>query len=205
MPLNDINTLISLADLAQSLSPDRVMQLSINPSNVQILVEGDASSASNIYWNQDDIDLLVERMMVGPVEQEDALPMVQVLNAAGVRGLATRVTNNLGLQGFAMVEPGDALRTYEYSQIIDYSGHPETRQRLADMLGIAEEYVQSNPGDDAPPAPYNTDIVLIVGEDYQEQWAQVPESSASTSLPPTPAAVQEEEIPNLPPGCSPDF
>jgi hypothetical protein len=133
--------------------------------------------------------------------------MVQVQNGAGVFGLATRVTNNLGTQGFTMVEAGDAPRIYENTMIIDYSGYPEQRQRLAAALEILPEYVLSNPDDNAPPAPYNTDIVVVLGQDYQESWATVSES-APAPPPPAPAvdsAAEEEEVPNLPPGCSPDF
>lgn len=202
MPIDDLSVLRGLAELTQSLSTDRILQYSINPSNVQILSE----QGSDIYWNQNDIELLVARMMQGPTSSESEVAMVQVQNGAGVRGLATRVTNNLGTQGFIMVEAGDAPRIYENTMIIDYSGYPEQRQRLADVLGILPEYVLSNADDNAPPAPYNTDIVVVLGQDYQESWAAVSES-APTPLPTAPAApaAAEEEIPNLPPGCSPDF
>ncbi len=203
MPINDLSTLRALADLARSLSSDRILQFSINPNNVQIVQEGDGVSASNIYWNESDIKLLVARMLAGPTTSEK-VPMVQVLNGAGVQGLATRVTNNLATRGFTMVEADDAPYLYEHSLVIDYTGSPETRQRLAQVLGIEADYVQAEPGEEAPLAPYNTDIVLVLGQDYQEEWAAVSES-APTPPPPAPAAPSEEEVPNMPPGCSADF
>jgi hypothetical protein len=36
------------------------------------------------------------------------------------------------------------------------------------LLAIQSRYVYSSPPPKAPPKPLNTDIVLIVGEDYQE-------------------------------------
>jgi hypothetical protein len=202
LPISDLGVLYGLADLAQSLSSDRILQFSINPSNVEIVAE----NGSDIYWDEDDIDLLVERMLAGPSpEPEEEVATIQVQNGAGERGLASRVTANLGTQGFTMVEAGDAPEIYEQSLIIDYTGRPQTLQRLADALGIDPAFVQAEPTADAPSAPYNTDIVLVLGLDYQEQWAMLsPDAPASPS--PAPALTEpEEDIPNLPPGCSPDF
>jgi hypothetical protein len=205
LPISDLGVLYGLAELAQSLSPDRIEQFSINPSNVRVVAE----NSSDIYWDEDDIDLLVERMMAGPSpEPEEEVATIQVQNGAGERGLASRVTTNLGTQGFVMVEAGDAPEIYEQSLIIDYTGRPQTLQRLADVLGIDPDYVQAEPAADAPPAPYNTDIVLVLGLDYQEQWAMIsPDAPASPSSAPASTVLdeQEEDIPNLPPGCSPDF
>ena len=55
--------------------------------------------------------------------------------------------------------------------IIDYTGQPETRQHLADVLGIDPRYITSSPPADAPTPLARTDIVLIVGQDYRPAWA----------------------------------
>ncbi len=201
MPVSEPGFLYSMAQLAQNLSTDRIMQYSINPSNVQVVSE----QSSDIYWNQADIDLLVNRMMQGPQGMEEKVATIQVQNGAGVRGLAGRVTLNLGGQGFSMVEAGDAPGIYPSSMVIDYTGHPETRQRLANALGIAADYVYAEPPDNAPTAPYNTDIVLVLGEDYQESWADVNDTTTSPPPPAPAATTPQEEVPDLPPGCSPDF
>jgi LCP family protein required for cell wall assembly len=203
LPISDPGVIFGMIELAQSLDRERIQQYSINPSNVQVIAE----RSSDIYWNERDIQLLVERMMAGPDDAEtETVPAIQVQNGAGVRGLASRVTSNLGTQGFQMVEASDAPRPYEHSTIIDYTGHPETRQQLAETLGIALDYVQAEPSDDAPPAPFNTDIVLVLGSDYNEAWATLPEDNRGAPAPrPIPAEAVEEEVPNLPPGCSPDF
>jgi LCP family protein required for cell wall assembly len=203
LPISDPGVIFGMIELAQSLNRDRIQQYSINPSNVQVIAE----RSSDIYWNERDIQLLVERMMAGPAaaEQEE-VAAIQVQNGAGVRGLATRVTNNLNAQGFRMVEATDSPRPYEHSTIIDYTGHPETRQELAEALGIALDYVHAEPTDnDAPSAPYNTDIVLVLGSDYDEAWATLPETNRGATPPPLPANAAEEPAPNLPPGCSPDY
>ena len=95
---------------------------------------------------------------------------MQVLNGANVAGVAARVSDYLRGKAFDLVEAADAGRTYDHTTIIDYTGRPLTRRRLADALGIEARYVLAKPGPDAPPPPYQTDIMVIVGRDYQESW-----------------------------------
>lgn len=166
LPLGDLGTLRGLADLAQRLGPDRIVQLSINPNDVAVAQE----VGSDIYWSQDDVAALVARLMAGP-EANAEVARIQVQNGADVQGLAGRVTAALRGQGFLMADAADAPSLAEHSTLIDYGDHPQTMQRLADLLQIDRRYVLSSPPPDAPPAPYRTDIVLIIGADYQESWA----------------------------------
>lgn len=166
LPISDPAVLRDLVQLARSLNSDRIMQLSINPNDVQVVSE----IGSDIYWNEQDVDRQVARLMAGP-QGEVELARIQVQNGAGVQGLATRVSRNLTLQGFMMVEAVDAPGLYEHTLILDYTDRPRTRQRLADLLGIESRYVQQPPDGNAPPAPYDTDIVVVLGQDYQERWA----------------------------------
>ncbi len=166
LPLSDPAVLRDLVNLAQVLTPERITQLSINPDDVRIVTE----AGSDIYWDQRDVEAQVARLLAGP-QTNGEVARVQVQNGAGVRGLATRVTTNLKAQGFLMAEAGDAPGLYEHTLIIDYTNHPETRQRLAQLLGVESDYVQAEPAADTPPAPYQTDIVIVLGQDYQERWA----------------------------------
>jgi len=54
--------------------------------------------------------------------------------------------------------------------IIDYSGRPETRRRLAETLGIEARYILAPAPPDAPPPGYNVDIVVVIGRDYRQEW-----------------------------------
>ena len=164
LPIRDLGMLNGLAGLARELKSDRIAQFSINPDDVAI----DAEDGSDLYWNRSDLAALVARWRAGPQAAETA--RIQVLNGAAVAGLAAQLTDHLRAQGFVLAEPGDSARVYEHTLIIDYTGRPRTRQRLADALGIAASYVQATPGPDAPPQAYQADIVLIVGEDYKGQW-----------------------------------
>jgi LCP family protein required for cell wall assembly len=166
LPVKDLGMLNGLATLARELQSDRIVQLSINPNDVAI----DAEDGSDLYWNRGDLAALVTRWQAGPQAARAESGRVQVLNGAQVDGIAGKVSGFLRAQGFALADPGQASQIYQHSLIIDYSGRPQTRQRLADALGIDPRYIQAKPGPDAPPPPYQTDIVLIVGQDYQQRW-----------------------------------
>ncbi len=166
LPLSDLETLRGLAALAQSLDPAAVLMLSINPNDVGIAAE----DGSDIYWDQNDVAAQVARLLAGPQAQAETA-RVQVLNGAGQQGLAGRVSGRLVAQGFTMNDPADAPATSERSRLIDYSGRPETLRRLAEALGLDAGNVYATPPADAPPAPYQADIVLLLGGDYQPAWA----------------------------------
>jgi LCP family protein required for cell wall assembly len=169
MPLGDLDTLRGLAALAQSLGPERITQLSINPNDVAITQE----NGSDIYWDKGDVAALVARLLAGPAPLGGAAEAatVQVLNGAAVQGLAGQVSGALQVQGYRMAEPADAPGPADHSVLIDYSGRPETLARLAEQLKIDPGYVYRKPPAGAPPAPLTADIVLLLGADYRPEWA----------------------------------
>jgi LCP family protein required for cell wall assembly len=166
LPISDLGVLHALAALAREITPDRIVQLSINPNDVALLRE----EGSDLYWSPDGVAQQVQRLLAGPAGTLETA-RVQVQNGAGVQGLAGRVSVQLQQQGFSMAEAGDAPGIYPNTLLIDYTGRPQTLRRLADLLGVEQRYVQSSPPPDAPPAPFQTDIVLVLGADYQERWA----------------------------------
>ncbi|NJN68224.1 MAG: LCP family protein [Chloroflexaceae bacterium] len=167
MPINDLGVIHGLARLAQSIQPEQIVRLSINPDDVQVVRE----QGSDIYWNQQDVATMVERLLAGPAGEA----RVQVLNGAGTPGLATRVTYSLNTQGFWMADASDAPGLYEHTMVIDYTGCPYVRQSLADLIGLQSGFVYEQPPPDAPPAPTHADIVVVLGKDYgQLNWAEAP-------------------------------
>lgn len=165
LPLSDLNTLRGLATLAQHLDAEHILTLSINPDDVGIVWE----SGSDIYWDPAGVAAQVARLQAGPggaVEQA----RVQVLNGAGVPGLAGRVTARLAAQGFSLAAPDDAPRVYERSQLIDYRGRPRTLRRLVETLGLDPGDVYTVPPAGSPPGG-EADLVLILGENYRPAWA----------------------------------
>ncbi|MFN8501501.1 LCP family protein [Kouleothrix sp.] len=166
LPIGQLGMINGLAGLARELHGDRVLQFSINPLDVAI----DYEDGSDIYWNAADVATVVSRWRAGP-QAASQRGRIQVLNGAAVAGIAGKVSSYLRGQGFVLADPGQAPQVYEHSQIIDYTGQPETRQRLASLLGIDARYIQSSPAADAPARLDRADIVLIVGQDYQPRWA----------------------------------
>jgi polyisoprenyl-teichoic acid--peptidoglycan teichoic acid transferase len=65
MPIRDFTFLNGLALLARELRGDRVLQLSINPNDVAITHE----DGSDLYWDPNDVALLVERWQRGPTAE----------------------------------------------------------------------------------------------------------------------------------------
>ncbi len=166
LPLGDLDTLRGLAALAQRLDAERILTLSINPNDVGIVWE----SGSDIYWDPADVAAQVARLYAGPVAEAEQA-RVQVLNGAGVPGLAGRVTAHLSAQGFSMAAAGDAPGPYERSLLIDYRGRPETLRRLATILGLDAGDVYSTPPGDSPLPGEGADLVLILGANYRPAWA----------------------------------
>jgi polyisoprenyl-teichoic acid--peptidoglycan teichoic acid transferase len=192
LPLTDLGLINGLAAIGRDLGPDRILQLSINPDEVAL----DAEDGTDLYWNPTDIAALVARWEAGPTpapeasEQTPAVAApaaeatlaptqvaaaegatVQVLNGAAVEGVAGRVTAFLRGRGFSLADPETVTRVYDNTVIIDYTGRPETRQALAETLGVDARYVQAEPGPDAPPPGVNVDIVVVLGVDYRPEWA----------------------------------
>ncbi|MFL5802880.1 MAG: LCP family protein [Roseiflexaceae bacterium] len=166
LPVRDLGMLNGLATLARELNGDRIAQFSINPVDVPIDVE----DGSDLYWNQQGVAALVARWLAGPQAGAEAA-RVQVLNGAAVEGIAGRVSAYLRGKGFDLTDSGDAGQLYAHTTIIDYSGRPLTRRRLANALGLQPGFVLAQPGPDAPQSAYGADIVVIVGQDYQPGWA----------------------------------
>lgn len=198
LPLSDLGTITGLASLARDLSPERVLQLSINPEDVGL----DAEDGTDLYWNPVGLAALVARWQAGPepaaaasgeptaaavadaptplptmtpaptpvAPAEDAT--VQVLNGAEVEGVAGLVTEHLRTRGFAMADPETVTPPYPNTVIIDYTGRPLTRDALVKLLGIAPQYVLAQPSPESPPQGFGVDIVVVLGADYRVEWTQ---------------------------------
>jgi polyisoprenyl-teichoic acid--peptidoglycan teichoic acid transferase len=165
LPVSDPQMLGGLANLARELSADRVLQLTINQDEVALLAE----DGSDLYWDEAGVQSQVARLLAGPAPQASAAPArIQVQNGAGIEGVAGRVSSYLSGQGFQLDAAVDADTTYERSLILDYSDRPETRQRLAEVLGIAAEQIRVGAASGAAGPPPGTDIVVVIGADFDE-------------------------------------
>jgi LCP family protein required for cell wall assembly len=166
LPLTDLTMLNSLANFAQNLSGDRIVQLSINPNDVAV----DFEDGSDIYWNAQDVQNQVKRWLAGPNAANIENSKVQVLNGAAVQGIAGQVSQYLTAQGFDVLTPSNAPYVFEQTMIFDYGDHPQTRQRLANLMGLSPNAIQAPAGDDAPWVEDGVDVVVVVGTDYKQEW-----------------------------------
>lgn len=86
---------------------------------------------------------------------------VEVLNGAGVQGLAKSTGDWLTAQGLNVVGVGTADRSnYPNTVIVDYTGKPQTAAWLAQQFGVAS--VVSGQVPDSP-----VDVRVILGADWQ--------------------------------------
>lgn len=177
LPLRDLEFVNALVGFARRLEPGRIATFSVNPNDVALVGE----HGTDLYWNPADLVALVARWRAGPQIEPPtpddpvaATPVenvrVQVLNGAGVSGLAGQVSAFLAGYGFAMTQADDAPGLFENTLVIDYTGRPQEARRVAEALGIEPRFVRTQPAPDLPTPSVPADIVVVVGVDYQQEW-----------------------------------
>ncbi|PWN05225.1 LytR C-terminal domain-containing protein [Rhodohalobacter mucosus] len=102
-----------------------------------------------------------ERVSEDPTLISSVIQM-QVLNGAGVPGLATRYTGSLRQYGFDVVETGNFDHfDVEKTLVISRNGQMENAQRVARAIGVSEQYILREESPD-----FYLDITLVIGADY---------------------------------------
>ena len=86
---------------------------------------------------------------------------VEVLNAAGVDGLAGRATDYLRRRGFDVVEIGNAAPR-DTTTVLVRSGTALDARHVAQALGLGDSRVVTG----GPTTDYSLDVTLFVGADY---------------------------------------
>ncbi|MEI6778311.1 MAG: LCP family protein [Chloroflexales bacterium] len=154
MPIDRIDVLLGLMGLAGGLDPDAIGQLRITPDVVGLTENG-----SNLIWNPDDIQSLLDTFMTPPNEASEKAT-VQVFNATGKSGLARTVSLELEGAGFRILVPDNApIGDYPRTTVYDLTGKPATSRRLAKTLKA--DLVRGA----APGLLSQADVVVILGVD----------------------------------------
>lgn len=166
LPINNPAEIAGLANLARELGSDGITQLSINPDDVQVTMNG-----SDLYWNQPDLEVLLARWQSAAPQPAataavPASTTVQVVNAAGIEGLATEITASLRGEGFTLAEPITAPATRPTTRILDYTGDSTTARRIAETLGLDASTVTIA---SEPATSPEVGIVIMVGQDWEKQ------------------------------------
>ncbi len=162
LPIGDISTMTDLAGIATRLDSNRIAQFAINPSAVGV----DSVSGSDIYWNEYDISVLVNKWQSGA--EVPGIINVQVLNGTQIDGVASKVTAYLTSQGYATVSPNDGTPSTT-TVLYDIGDHPEERAKLVEALSLSTNQVVIN---SARPQGANSsaNMILVIGSDYKEAW-----------------------------------
>jgi LCP family protein required for cell wall assembly len=158
MPIDRIDVLLGLISLAGGLDPDAIGQLRISPEVVGLTEDG-----SNLIWNAEDIQTLLDTFAAPPSEGREAAT-VQVFNGTATPGLARTVSLELESAGFRILVPDNAPEgSYPRTVVYDSAGKPATARRLAKTLGA--DTVRGAP----PGVLSQADIVVILGDDAAGQ------------------------------------
>lgn len=162
LPIGDISTMTDLAGIATRLDSDRIAQFAINPAAVGV----DSVNGSDIYWNEADIQALVNKWQSGA--EVPGIVNLQVLNGSQINGLAGKVTSYLTKQGYATVAASDGTPSAS-TVLYDIGDHPEERAKLIQTLSLTESQIVIN---SARPqgASMDANMILVVGSDYDEAW-----------------------------------
>ncbi len=155
LPLSRPDMLLGMAWIATGLDPATIGQFRIAPDTAPNFRE----IGSDILWDPAEVREVVRDFLATPgVETEDA--RIQVLNGAGVTGLARRVSGELESAGFTVVPAADAPRSDVPRTIVyDVTGKPATARRLAALL---DAEIRRGPPEGVAPT---VDIVVVLGQD----------------------------------------
>jgi polyisoprenyl-teichoic acid--peptidoglycan teichoic acid transferase len=167
-----LNEVLSLAVLGQQIPKENITSVVIDYNYVTDATTPDGQEVLMGDWPK--IHTLLASLFTTANANDAALikaegASVEVLNGAGVTGLAQATADWLRAQGIKVVSLGTADRLdYAQTQIVDYGGKPHTTAWLAHTFHVLTPSTNPSPG-----AP--ADIVIILGQD----WA-VPVEGKST-------------------------
>jgi hypothetical protein len=155
LPIARPDVLLGLAWLGSGLNPDELGQIGLSPATAPNYRE----EGSDLIWEANDVRAVVDSFLTRPSEASEAAT-VQVLNGTAVSGLASRISNELELQGFTLIAAGNAPSTdFPTTIVYDLTGKPRTSKRLAAQLGAALR--QGAPDG----VTTSADIVVVLGGD----------------------------------------
>jgi LCP family protein required for cell wall assembly len=155
LPLSRPDMILGIGWIATGLDPATIGQYRFAPDTAPNFRE----IGSDILWDPAEVRAVVRDFLAAPgVETEQA--RIQVLNGAGVAGLARRVSGELEAAGFTVVPAADAPRSDMPDTIVyDVTGKPATARRLATLLHAG---IRRGAPDGVNPT---VDIIVVLGRD----------------------------------------
>jgi LCP family protein required for cell wall assembly len=170
-----------LADLATQIEEANIVGYSIGHATVNYTTPEGAS----VLLADDE---LVRRMVAEVFADQVAAgeqALVEVQNGTGADGMAARAVDYFSTSGIegAQLSAGNTTdgQVRPLTEIIDFSGKPETVQRLATLLNVpANRIRQAGPNDAALRNGQSPDVVVILGAETLDQ----PFASGAPQTPP---------------------
>jgi LCP family protein required for cell wall assembly len=166
-----LEQMVSLGLLAIQISPTNIHRGIIAPPDM-VLLETLPDGAQVLKPIPDTIRTLRDEIFtlasaVGPsIPLDDPMAAagleaarVEVLNGAGIEGLATRAGEYLRSRGIDVINVANAeVMDYEKTVIIDHTGNPYTAHYLMTILDLTQSQILSQTIPDSP-----VDITVIIG------------------------------------------
>jgi len=174
-----LDQIVSLGWLAKDIPLDQVRQEGIDYKYVQEYTTADGRQVLLPWW--DKIRELRDSLFANTALQSVPAPLaddptqraaeaakVEILNGAGVQGLAQETADWLKAQGVNVVSVGTADRMdYANTIIVDFTGKVYTARWLAQLFNVSEANIVSG----SDPAK-RLDIQVILGQDWTVPAAQ---------------------------------
>jgi LCP family protein required for cell wall assembly len=160
MPIGRPDALL-MAMMLTRIEPAHIVQLQISPETVVSQEVG-----SDIHWDRSGVQALVSEALTPPGKLQEQVT-IQVLNGAGIEGIAGRMTAVLQQQGFTTVLPDNAPATQQ-TYIIAYGDHAATRIQLQELFNGAPIIERSS-----TEAPSEVNFVIVLGTDYRQYWSDL--------------------------------
>jgi LCP family protein required for cell wall assembly len=169
-----LQQMISIAWLASQIPKDNIKKGAIGPDQV---VEGWSYDGQQILEPKtDEIRALRDQVFSTDAPVQPMLPTgdpkelskqenakVSISNGTTTTGLAARTKEYLVSQGIDVTATDNAQQIYDVTTIIDYTGKPNTRQYLAQLLNVKPANIFSRYDPNS-----TVDIAILLGGD----WAQ---------------------------------
>lgn len=155
---------LGLAPVALDLQPQRIRSRYIGRGQVYSWTTPEGWSV--LVPIPDKVQQVVQSLYLPPAADQEAVASqsirVQVRNGTARLGLSLIAADQLGWQGFTVVDTGAADRAdYKKSQIVVFHDRPDALPVLTRLLGVRPESIIQRPDPNRP-----VDLEVILGADY---------------------------------------
>jgi polyisoprenyl-teichoic acid--peptidoglycan teichoic acid transferase len=159
-----LDVLLSLVPFATSLENTQIASYTFR-QNVEVRLSQSPEGSSVLVLNQDAIRELELQMLTPSTSNQirSETPVVEIINASGIRGMERVAADRLMLDGYSVIISSETAPYQNATVIQDLKGRTKgsSLSLLADILRIDEQYVEFVPDPAAA-----VDFRVVLGGDY---------------------------------------